>query len=120
MSGPAPHGESPVWKPERPRFRPFRLLLSWLVAAASLLVAAYLVPGVAVHGFGGAVVASLIAVLNAVVPPIVAALRLPFMLLLGFVLVLLVDAAMLLLAARRDRPGRSTSTASLARCWPRS
>jgi uncharacterized membrane protein YvlD (DUF360 family) len=100
MSGPAPHGESPVWKPERPRFRPFRLLLSWLVAAASLLVAAYLVPGVAVHGFGGAVVASLlIAVLNAIVPPIVAALRIPFMALLGFFVVLLVDAAMLQLTS---------------------
>ena len=40
MSDTAPHGERPAWKPERPRFRPFRLLLSWLVAAASLLVAA--------------------------------------------------------------------------------
>ena len=100
MSGPAPHGESPVWKPERPRFRPFRLLLSWLVAAASLLVAAYLVPGVAVHGFAGAVVASLlIAVLNAIVPPIVAALRIPFMALLGFFVVLVVDAAMLQLTS---------------------
>ena len=46
----------------------------WLLAAPSLLVAARLVPGVAVGGFGGAVVATLaIAVLNAIMPPIVAA-----------------------------------------------
>ena len=48
LSDPAPYGERPAWKPERPRFRPFRLLLSWLVAAASLLIAAYIVPGIEV------------------------------------------------------------------------
>ena len=100
MSAEASYGESPAWKPERPRFRPFRLLISWLVAAASLLAAAYLVPGIAVHGFGGAVVAALlIAVLNAILPPVVAALRIPFMALLGFFVVLLVDAALLEFAA---------------------
>ena len=41
----------------------------------------------------------MVAVLNAVLPPLVAALRLPLTALLGFVLVLAVDAAMLLLAA---------------------
>jgi uncharacterized membrane protein YvlD (DUF360 family) len=96
MSEPAPYGESSAWQPARPRFRFFQLLLSWLAAAASLLVAAYVVPGVSVGGFWGALVASLlIAVLNAIVPPIVAALRIPFMALLGFFVVLLVDAALL-------------------------
>src|SRR5262249_17004398 len=100
MSGPAPYGESVVWKPERPRYRPVRLLLSWLIAAASLVVAAYLVPGVSVEGFGGAGIAALlIAILNAILPPLVAALRIPFMALLGFAIVLLVDAALLVLAS---------------------
>ena len=100
MAGRAPYGESVVWKPERPRYRPFRLLLSWLIAAASLLVAAYLVPGVSVEGFGGAVIAALlIAILNAILPPLVAALRIPFMALLGFGIVLLLDAALLVLAS---------------------
>jgi uncharacterized membrane protein YvlD (DUF360 family) len=98
---PEGYGERPAWKPARPRFHPFRLLLSWLVAAGSLLVAAVIVPGVSVEGFGGAVVAALlIAVLNAIVPPIVAAVRLPFMALLGFLVVLFVDAALLELASR--------------------
>jgi uncharacterized membrane protein YvlD (DUF360 family) len=42
--------------------------------------------------------AAVIAVLNAILPPLVAALRLPFMLVLGFLLVLVLDALMLLAA----------------------
>jgi uncharacterized membrane protein YvlD (DUF360 family) len=100
MAERAPYGERPAWKPERPRYHVLRVLLSWLISATALLVAAYLVPGVSVEGFGGAVVAALlIAILNAIIPPIVAALRIPFMALLGFVLVLLVDAALLELAS---------------------
>ena len=77
--GPA-YGEMPSWSPERPRFRPGRVVLSWLVAAGALLIAAWIVPGVHVQGFLGALAASaVIALLNALLPPIVAALRLPFM-----------------------------------------
>ena len=43
--------------------------------------------------------AAVVALLNAVLPPLVAALRLPLTALIGFVLVLAVDAGMLLLAA---------------------
>ncbi len=100
MPEPVPYGERVVWEPARPRFHPLRLLVSWLVSAAALLVAAWIVPGVSVNGFGGAVVAALlIAILNALIPPVIAALRIPFMALLGFVIVLLVDAALLKLAS---------------------
>src|SRR6478735_1917535 len=100
MPEPVPYGERVVWEPARPRFHPLRLLVSWLVSAAALLVAAWIVPGVSVNGFGGAVVAALlIAILNALIPPLIAALRIPFMALLGFVIVLLVDAALLELAS---------------------
>jgi uncharacterized membrane protein YvlD (DUF360 family) len=99
----AGYGESTAWRPARPRFRPLRLVLLWLVAAISLLVAAALLPGVHVPSLPDAVVtAALIAVLNAVLAPLVAALRLPFTVALGFVLALLVDALVLLLAARID------------------
>ncbi len=37
--------------------------------------------------------------LNALLPPLIAALRLPYMLAVGFLLVLLLDAAMVLVAA---------------------
>ena len=84
----------------RPKIHPVRLLFSWLVAAAALIVAAWIVPGVDVSTFGGALATALvIAVLNALLPPIVAALRLPFTLVLGFLLVLVLDALMLLAAS---------------------
>jgi uncharacterized membrane protein YvlD (DUF360 family) len=88
------------WRPERPRLHPLRIFAAWLVSALALLLAAGLVPGAAVRGFGGAVVvAAIVAVLNALLPPVVAALRLPFTVAIGFLLVLAIDAAMLLLAA---------------------
>ena len=94
------YGEAVQWSPQPPRFRLVRVLVSWLVATLALLVAAAIVAGVSVHGFGGALLAAaLIAILNAVLPPLVAALRLPFTLALGFVLVLFVDALMLLVVS---------------------
>jgi uncharacterized membrane protein YvlD (DUF360 family) len=100
MAGNPPYGERVAWQPARPLFRPVQLVLSWLLSAAALFVAAWIVPGISVEGFGGAVIAALlIAILNAVLPPIIAALRLPLMALLGFLLVLIVDAAMLILAS---------------------
>jgi uncharacterized membrane protein YvlD (DUF360 family) len=95
----ADYGERVAWAPARPRIHPVRLLVAWLLSAASLLVAAWLVPGASVRNFGGALVAALvIAILNAVLPPLVAALHLPLMLLTGFLLILVVDALMLLAA----------------------
>ena len=95
----ANYGQPPTWSPSRPRLRPLRLLLAWVLSAAALLVAASIVPGAAVNGFAGALAAAaVIAALNAVLPPIIAALRLPLMLLVGLVLVLVLDALMLLAA----------------------
>jgi uncharacterized membrane protein YvlD (DUF360 family) len=84
----------------RPKIKPFRLVLSWLVAAASLFVAAWIVPHVEIKTFWGAVVVSLvIAILNALILPLVAAIRLPLTLVLGFLIVLILDALMLLAAS---------------------
>ncbi len=94
------YAQSPAWSPERPRVRPLRLLLAWLVSTAALLVAAYVVPSVEVAGFWGALlVSALIAVMNAVLAPLLAALRLPFTLLTGFLLVLILNAVMLRVAS---------------------
>jgi uncharacterized membrane protein YvlD (DUF360 family) len=90
----------PVWSPERPRLHPVRLVIAWIGSAIALLLAAGLVPGAELKGFGGAVaVAGIVGVLNAVLPPLVAALRLPFTVAIGFLLALALDAAILLLAA---------------------
>ena len=94
-----PYGEKPVWSPGRPRLRPLSLLVSWLVSGAALLIAAWLVPGAAVNDFLGALFAvAVIAVLNALAPPLIAAVRLPYMLVVGFLLILGLDALMLLAA----------------------
>src|SRR5438045_871950 len=95
------YGRAAVWSPERPKLRPLRLVVAWLAAALALFAAAWIVPGATVNGFWGALAApAAIAVLNALIPPLIAALRLPFMLLVGLVLVLVVDALILLAADR--------------------
>ena len=90
------YAEALTWHPERPRFKVSRLLLSWLLTAAALWFAAAILPGVDVDTFGGALLMALaIAALNAVLPPLLAALRLPFTVALGFVLVLVLNAVVL-------------------------
>jgi uncharacterized membrane protein YvlD (DUF360 family) len=93
------YGETPTWGLGRPRLRVLPLLLAWILSALALLSAAWIVPGATVNDFRGALAAAAaIAVLNAVLPPLVAALRLPLMAVLGFLLVLVLDALMLLAA----------------------
>ena len=83
------YGEDTRWQPATPRLGLLRTLVSWVVGAAAVWVAAAIVPGVGLEHTGAAfLVAALVAVLNAVLPPILAALRLPFMLVTGFLLVL--------------------------------
>jgi uncharacterized membrane protein YvlD (DUF360 family) len=92
----ADYADALTWHPERPRFKVSRLLLSWLLTAAALWFAAAILPGVDVDTFGGALLMALaIAALNAVLPPLLAALRLPFTVALGFVLVLVLNALVL-------------------------
>jgi uncharacterized membrane protein YvlD (DUF360 family) len=90
-------GSDPLaWRPESLHLRPGRLLLSWLFSALALLLAAAVLPGVSIQGFGGAVVvAAAIGVLNALLPPLIAALRLPATVVLGFVALLVLDALMI-------------------------
>ena len=67
--------EMRTWSPRAPRLHPVRLVLAWLVGAASVFVAAAIVPGVHVGSFAEALIAAaLIAAFNAVLPPLVAAL----------------------------------------------
>src|SRR5262245_37435875 len=100
MADASGYAESVQWQPARPRYKPVRMVVSWALAAASLYLAAWIVPGVAVNEAGGAALAAiLIAILNAVIPPIIAALRIPGMALLGFLIILVVDALMLMAAA---------------------
>jgi uncharacterized membrane protein YvlD (DUF360 family) len=92
------YGETVRWEPAAPRISLLRLLVSLAVLAASVYVAAALVPGVALEEpAAGVFVAISLALLNAIIPPMLAALRLPFMVAIGFIGILLVDAGLLLL-----------------------
>src|SRR3954447_22053606 len=94
------YGERPPrWEPATPRLRPIRLAVSWVAGAVAVWLAAIIVPGFDLNGVGAAfLVAAVVAVLNAIVPPVLAALRLPFMVAVGFLLVLFADALLLRLA----------------------
>ena len=82
-----------------PRLRLVRTLVAWVGRRGAVWVAAAILPGVTLGPAGAAfVVAGLIAVINAVLPPVIAALRLPFTVAIGFLLVLLADALLLLAA----------------------
>jgi len=84
------------WQPQPPRLRPVRLLITWVVSAVALMLAASLLAGVTISGFWGAMlVAATIAVLNAFVPPTVASLRLPATLLTGFLILIVLNALMI-------------------------
>jgi uncharacterized membrane protein YvlD (DUF360 family) len=98
-----PYGEAVSWTPQTPRFRPLNVVVHWLVSAIAVFVAAAIVPHVTVETFGDALIAALlIGLLNGVLPPLVAALRLPWTLALGFLTVLILDAVILLLASQID------------------
>jgi uncharacterized membrane protein YvlD (DUF360 family) len=93
------YGQSTAWKPERPSLRLVPLVISWLSTGVALMVAAGILPGVHIDDWWGALlIAAIVAALNAVIPPVLAALRLPLTLVLGFLLVLVADAAILLIA----------------------
>jgi uncharacterized membrane protein YvlD (DUF360 family) len=90
------HGTAPTWQPERIKLRPLRLIISWLITAASLTIAAGILPGVDIARFAGALlVALVIGALNAVLPPVLAALRLPLTLVFGFLIAIVLNALLL-------------------------
>src|SRR3954452_12329718 len=100
MTGEAAYGGDTGWQPATPRLRVGHLVLAWFVTACAVAVAASILAGVELEHTGSAfVVAAMLGVLNALLPPLVAALRLPFTLVLGFLLVLLLDAFVLKLAS---------------------
>jgi uncharacterized membrane protein YvlD (DUF360 family) len=98
LSVPDHYGEQATWKPDVPRISVLRFVLAWIVAAAAVAVSVWIAPGTDIDSGGAAfLVAAMIGVLNAILPPILAALRLPFMLVTGFLLVLAADAALLII-----------------------
>lgn len=93
------YAEAPGWTPVRPRISLPHLLVSWVIAAAAVFVGAWIVPGVELNEPAAAfLVAAAIGIVNAILPPLIAALRLPLTVAIGFISVLLIDALALLIA----------------------
>jgi uncharacterized membrane protein YvlD (DUF360 family) len=94
------HGERTTWVVDRPRLPLRSVVVGWALATAGLLAAAVLLPGLHADGLIGAFgVAAVVGILNALIVPAIARIRLPFTVLTGFVLVLVLDAAVLWAAA---------------------
>lgn len=76
------------------------LLLHWFVSAASLLIVAYLIPGIEVRGFGTALLAPIvIGLVNATIGFILKIFTLPLTILTLGLFWLVINALMLQLAA---------------------
>src|SRR4051812_37925543 len=77
-----------------------RLVVSLLILTAAVYVGVWIAPGVSLEATGAAfALAVVLAALDAVLPPLLAAIRLPYTFALGFVLVLVLDGLMLWIAA---------------------
>jgi uncharacterized membrane protein YvlD (DUF360 family) len=94
------YGQTAGWQPELLKPKPLQLLVRWVLTAAALGIAAAILPGVDIADWSGAfVVAIVVAALNAILPPLLAAIRLPFTLIFGFLLALVLSALILRFAA---------------------
>jgi uncharacterized membrane protein YvlD (DUF360 family) len=90
------YGERPARADVKPELHPFRVVLSLLVSAASFFLAAGILPGFDVGDFWAALVAALlVGVLNAVLAPLVSAVRLPYTVATSFLLLLVFNALLL-------------------------
>jgi uncharacterized membrane protein YvlD (DUF360 family) len=97
---------SAEWTAARLRLDPGGLLLRGVVAVLALLATAAVLPGFRIPSVLDAIVAAvLIAIFNAVLPPLMAAVRTPFTVALGFVTALVADAAVLIIVSRVDPNG---------------
>ena len=93
------YGRRPSRGDVRPRIHPTRVIVNWVISALAILAAGWLLPNLSVEGIGGALlVAVVIAAVNAVVPPVLAAIRLPYTVAVTFLLVLAADAGALMIA----------------------
>jgi uncharacterized membrane protein YvlD (DUF360 family) len=93
-------GARPAWIVRRPRLSVRSVLAGWTLATAGLLAAAVLLPGLRVDGIVGAFgVAAVVGILNTLIVPAIARIRVPFTVLSGFLVVFALDSAVLWVAA---------------------
>jgi putative membrane protein len=78
----------------------WNLIVHWLISAASLMVAAYLIPGIQLQGVGPALIAPIvIGLVNATIGFIVKIITFPITILSLGIFLLVINALMLMFAA---------------------
>lgn len=76
------------------------IIVSWFLSALALWIVAQIIPGIHVNGYGDALLATIvIAVVNAIIGPILKLLALPFIFLTLGLFLLIINAFLLWLAA---------------------
>ena len=78
----------------------WNLIVHWLISAASLMIAAYLIPGIQLQGIGPALIAPIvIGLVNATIGFIVKLITFPITILTLGIFLLVINALMLMFAA---------------------
>ena len=78
----------------------WNLIVHWLISAASLMVAAYLIPGIQLQGIGPALIAPIvIGLVNATIGFLVKIITFPITILTLGIFLLVINALMLMFAA---------------------
>ena len=94
------YGEQPTWEPVKPKYTVAHTVSHWIISAISLYIAAWILPGIHLDGPQGAfVIVAFVAIMNSLLAPLVAAIRLPFSVALGFIVSLLLSAVLIQAAA---------------------
>jgi putative membrane protein len=77
-----------------------RILIKWLITTASILVAAYLLPGITVSSVGAALVTALVlGLINAIIRPILLILTFPLTVLTLGLFIFVLNALLVLLTS---------------------
>jgi len=77
-----------------------KILIKWLLMTASIMITAYLLPGVSIQSFGTALVTALVlGLINAVLRPILVVLTFPFTIITLGLFILVLNGLLVLLAS---------------------
>jgi putative membrane protein len=77
-----------------------KILIKWLLMTASIMITAYLLPGISVQSFGAALVTALVlGLINAVLRPILVVLTLPFTIITLGLFILILNGLLVLLTS---------------------
>ena len=77
-----------------------KILIKWLLMTASIMITAYLLPGISVQSFGTALVTALVlGLINAVLRPILVVLTLPFTIITLGLFILILNGLLVLLTS---------------------